>query len=160
MYQEEYPMSRADRTEIMIGLKPEILEFYPRDQQWILRNLTTKEYVRGEVIALKEEYIHGPKIDVFGFAEVLITRISWSNEPIQSKHGSNMSPGKWAGHRFDITPMAYHERDNKDEEWTDVSDEVFREIDMIVGGEQGEDWRDQLARSYRKATAQSLMSFT
>lgn len=159
-YEAQYPMSRADRTEIMMGLKPEILEFYPHDQKWILRNLTTKEYVRGEVIALKEEFIHGPQIDVLGFAEVLITRISWSREPIRSKRGPNMTPGKWAGHRFDITPLAYHERDNKDEQWKDVSNEVFREIDQIVGGEQGDDWRDRLAGSYRKATAQSLMSFT
>lgn len=159
-YEAEHPMSAADRTEIMMGLKPEILEFYPHDQQWILRNLTTKEYVRGEVIALKEEFIHGPQIDVFGFAEILIPRISWSSEPVRIGRCPNISHGKWAGHRFDITPFAFHAQQVQDGGWRDVSDEVFREADLIIGGEQGDDWRDQLARSYRKATAQSLMSFS
>lgn len=159
-YEAQHSMSSADRTEIMTGLKPEVLEFYPNDQQWILRNLTTKEYVRGEVIALNDEFLHGPHINVFGFAEVLITRIAWSKGPIRRKRGPNMSPGKWAGHRFDITPFAYHERDTKDGEWKDVSDEVFRDIDLIVSGEMGDSWRDQLARTYRQATAQSLMDVT
>lgn len=159
-YESQHPMSSVDRTEIMMGLKPEILEFYPGDQQWILRNLTMREYVRGEVIALKEELIHGPQIDAFGFAEVLISRISWSDKPVQMGRCPNIAHGKWAGHRFDITPYAFHESIRDDEDWTDVSDEVFREIDMIVGGEKGDDWRDQLARSQRKATAQPLMEYS
>lgn len=31
-YESHCSMSEADRVEIMMGLKPEILEFYPRDQ--------------------------------------------------------------------------------------------------------------------------------
>lgn len=159
-YESQHPMSKADRTEIMMGLKPEILEFYPHDQQWILRNLTTREYVRGEVIALKEEFIHGPQIDVFGFAEILISRISWSDRPVQVGRCPNIARGNWAGHRFDITPSAFHERIRDDEHWRDVSDGVFRDIDLIVGGEKGDDWRDQLARSQRQATAQPLMEYS
>ncbi|KAJ5979741.1 hypothetical protein N7481_007039 [Penicillium waksmanii] len=78
-YESHYPMPEVDRVEIMMGLKPEILEFFPRDQTWILRNLTTKEFVRGEAIALRCEFMHGPQIDVLDFAEILVSRISWSD---------------------------------------------------------------------------------
>lgn len=44
-------------------------DFFPKDQPWILRNLTTQEYVRSEAIAIKPEYIHGPNIDVLGFGK-------------------------------------------------------------------------------------------
>ena len=71
-YEASHCMGSANRAEIMMGLKPELLEFYPHDQRLILRNLTTREYVRGEVIALKEEFIHGPQIEVFGFAKCIL----------------------------------------------------------------------------------------
>ncbi|KAJ5691991.1 hypothetical protein N7462_001414 [Penicillium macrosclerotiorum] len=159
-YEAKHHMSQTDRAEIMMGLKPEILEFYPRDQRWILRNLTTKEYVRGEVIALKEEFIHGPQIDVIGFSEILISRISWSSQPERVGWSENITKGKWAGHRFDITPLSLHEERSKNEVWEDVSDEILREIDLIIGGEHGDDWRDLMARQYRKIVRPTLEGFS
>lgn len=153
-------MGSADRAEIMMGLKPEILEFYPGDRRWILRNLTTREYVRGDVIALKEEFIHGPQIEVFGFAEVLISRISWSPQPEKIGGGNNITRGKWAGHRFDITPLAWLKEKYSKETWKDVSNEVLREIDLILGGQMGDDWRDQMARNYRKHAKQALVEYS
>ncbi|KAJ5110641.1 hypothetical protein N7532_001176, partial [Penicillium argentinense] len=142
------PMSKADAMEIMMGLKPEKLELYPRDQVWILRNLTTKEYVRGEVIALKQDFIHGPQIDVFGFAEVLISRIAWSDEPERIGRCKNVARGKWAGHRFDVTPLSLLEQLDDGASWVDVSNEVLREIDLMVSGENGDNWRDKLAGQF------------
>ncbi|KAL7271154.1 hypothetical protein RUND412_006104, partial [Rhizina undulata] len=60
---------------------PEFSMFYPGNRHWILRNLTTREYVRSESIALKPEYIHGPKIDFLGFGQVVLSRICWSSDP-------------------------------------------------------------------------------
>ncbi|KAJ5377972.1 uncharacterized protein N7496_005381 [Penicillium cataractarum] len=159
-YEAGHYMGTANRAEIMMGLKPEILEFYPRDQRWILRNLTTREYVRGEVIALKEEFIHGPQIEVFGFAEVLISRISWSTQPEKIGGGNNITRGKWAGHRFDITPLAWLQEKHGKEPWRDVSNEILREIDLILGGRMGDDWRDQMARNYRKHAKQALVEYS
>lgn len=159
-YEAKNPMSEADRAEVMMGLKPEILEFYPRDQEWVLRNLTAKEYIRGGVIALKEEFIHGPQIDVVGFAEVLLLRISWSSEPVRSGKSGNIARGKWAGHRFDITPLAIH-KDRPDRwEWKDVSDEVFREVDVVLSGQRGDDWREELTRQHLITTVPMFMGYS
>lgn len=149
-YEDTHPMSEADRAEIIMGLKPEILEFFPRDQSWILRNLTTKEYVRGEVIALKQEFVHGPNIEVLGFAEILISRISWSSGEIQFGKDKNLARGKWAGHRFDITTLSVHEETTGRDEWKDISDEILREIDVIIGSQKGDDWRELLSRRHQK----------
>lgn len=154
-YEASHHMGSANRAEIMMGLKPEILEFYPRNQRWILRNLTTREYVRGEVIALKDEFIHGPQIEIFGFAEVLISRICWSTEPEKIGGADNITRGKWAGHRFDITPLAWLKEKHGGEGWKDVSNDILREIDLTLGGQIGDDWRDQMARNYRKHVKQA-----
>ncbi|KAI0449726.1 hypothetical protein F5B21DRAFT_493375 [Xylaria acuta] len=50
----------------------------PTDQQWIPRSLTTKQIVLADAIALLPGYIHGPKIEVLGFGEVVLSRICWS----------------------------------------------------------------------------------
>lgn len=159
-YEAANPMCEADRAEVMMGLKPEILEFYPRDQEWVLRNLTVKEVIRGGVIALKEEFIHGPQIDVLGFAEVLLLRISWSSEPVRSGKSGDIARGKWAGHRFDITPLAIHNERGDVEEWKDVSDEVFREIDVILSGQKGDDWREQLTGQHSITTVPMFMGYS
>lgn len=159
-YEASHYMGSANRAEIMMGLKPEVLEFYPRNQAWILRNLTTREYVRGEVIALKDEFIHGPQIEVFGFAEVLISRICWSTEPEKIGGRDNITRGKWAGHRFDITPLAWLNEKHGREGWKDVSNDILREIDLTLGGQIGDDWRDQMARNYRKHAKQALVEYS
>ncbi|KAJ6153717.1 hypothetical protein N7470_006676 [Penicillium chermesinum] len=136
-YEATHPMSEADHAEIMMGLKPEMLDFYPRDQPWILRNLTTKEYVRGEVIALKGEFVQGPNIEVLGFAEILVSRISWSSREAYFGRDKNLAHGKWAGHRFDITTLPAHEERAGNDGWRDVSDEVLRDLDVIIGSQKG-----------------------
>ncbi|EFY91376.1 hypothetical protein J3459_009764 [Metarhizium acridum] len=102
--------------------------YFPEDQPWILRNLTTKEFVRSEAVALKPQYIRGPSIDVLGFGDVLLYRILWSKP-----RGifPDMYRGIWAGHRFDIVALAKHKEDTKGTEWRDVSEEVAKEIATI-----------------------------
>ncbi|KAJ5633587.1 hypothetical protein N7528_001429 [Penicillium herquei] len=159
-YESHHRMTSADRTEIIMGLKPEILEFYPRNQPWVLRNLTTKEYVRGEAIALKDLFVHGPHIDVIGFSEVLLSRISWSSQPVEVGHGKDMAHGKWAGHRFEISPLATLKRGSDSAEWVDVSDELLRELDVILTSQKGDDWRDTLSRRYQKVPAAVALGYS
>jgi hypothetical protein len=136
-----YGMSDSDRSEIIETVRPESSQFYPGDVPWILRNLTTQEYVRSDVIALKPEHIHGPNIEFLGFGEVVLSRICWSSDPsVNMAYNGNIHRGVWAGHRFDITTRARHEQDVK-EEWKDVSEEVAREIASIWESEYGGDWR-------------------
>jgi len=126
------------RSEIVVQES----KYYPEDQPWILRNLTTKEFVRSEAIALRPEDIHGPRIEGLGFGEVVVSRISWSTSPTMSiSDKSKIHRGVWAGHRFDITTLARHVKETKGEEWRDVSEEVAREIAGIWEDEYGPDWR-------------------
>ncbi|KIX03232.1 uncharacterized protein Z518_06784 [Rhinocladiella mackenziei CBS 650.93] len=118
--------------------------YYPEDQPWILRNLTAKEFVRSEAIALKPEFIHGPNIDVLGFGEVILSRIWSTSHSRHVKDPSEIRRGVWAGHRFDITTLARHVEETKGADWNDVSKEVARDIASIWESEYGPDWHATL----------------
>lgn len=118
--------------------------FFPEYEPWTLRNLTTKEYVRADKLAISKEFIHGPHIDVIGFGEVVILRTCWSTIPIGDRGKvSEMHRGKWAGHRLNITTTPRHKEEvgEAQKEWKDVSIEVRREIAYLWKREFGPDWR-------------------
>ncbi|GFP53144.1 hypothetical protein TASIC1_0002032800 [Trichoderma asperellum] len=132
---------------VNIGLRPRSdREFFPTNEPWILRNLTQKQFVRAEAIALKPEFIHGPDINILGFSEVLLSRICWSSSPAFGiEDPTNICRGVWAGHRFDITTLARHrEKTAGENDWVDVSDEVAQEIATIWQSNLGADWREFL----------------
>ncbi|KAJ9311069.1 hypothetical protein DTO271D3_8658 [Paecilomyces variotii] len=115
---------------------PPLKTFYPEDQPWVLRNLTTREFVRAEAIALKKEHIHGPDIDFRGFGELVVSRICWTSDPsVSMKNTTRIHRGIWAGYRFDITTLARHEADMKNDTWKDVSEKLKKELDTIWYGE-------------------------
>lgn len=117
--------------------------YFPASQQWILRNLTTKQLVRSEAIALSPDYIHGPFIDVIGFGEVVMSRICWpSSSSVGMTDTSNFSTGVWAGHCFDITTLSRHEAETDAAEWNNVSEGIAKEVASIWEAEYGVDWRD------------------
>ncbi|UKZ74034.1 hypothetical protein TrVFT333_001688 [Trichoderma virens FT-333] len=123
--------------------------YFPRDQPWILRNLTAKEFVRSEAIALRPEFIHGPFIDGFGFGEVIISRICWSTFPCSSMNCAvPIHRGVWAGHGFDITTLAKHRAGTTEAEWRDVSEEVASEIAIICEAKYGPDWREIICKQH------------
>ncbi|KAJ2784318.1 hypothetical protein H4R18_001204 [Coemansia javaensis] len=79
----------------------------------ILRNLTTKEYVRRSGIKRRNG---------LGFA--VMSRIPWSTDPSVSIECSfAVHRGVWAGHRFDITTTDLVALDDS---WRDVTEEVDR----------------------------------
>ena len=120
---------RSDRLLIEDALEPKLSRFYPADRPWILRNLTTKEFVRSGAIAPKPEYIHGPITDRVGFGEVVLWRTygaMWNRE-IPQKYW-DMPKKSWSGHAFDIVPLQSHTENTKGEEWKDSSDEVGKEM--------------------------------
>jgi len=59
---------------------PSSSTFYPGDREWIVRNLTTGEFVRSTEFALKprlaypETYISSPRIKGVGFSKIVIMR--------------------------------------------------------------------------------------
>ncbi|KAM0518106.1 hypothetical protein ACHAPE_004513 [Trichoderma viride] len=124
-------------------------DYFPTDHPWILRNLTTKQFVRAEAIALKPEFIKGPHIIGLGFGEVLLSRITWAGAALEIDDPTIIYRGIWAGHCFDITTVTRHERKTiGDEEWTDVSDEVVEEIATIWESYFGADWHETLCQIF------------
>ncbi|CZR64354.1 uncharacterized protein PAC_14252 [Phialocephala subalpina] len=136
-------MAEGDRMKIQHTLG--FSQFYGSDESWILRNLTTKEFVRSEAIAIKPEYIHGPYIEYLGFGEVILSRICWSSTAILDiRYRGPINRGVWAGHSFDITTLDRHKEKATvaKEEWKDISEEVSKEVAEIWASEWGENWRE------------------
>ena len=125
-------------------LRYKLSDFCPKDQPWILRNLTTQEYVRSEAIAIKPEDIHGPNIDVLGFGEFIWSRICWSTEASCSYNfEAEICRGPWAGHRFDITTLDRHNQGAlKGTEWKDVSEEIADWVEKLWSEVYGSNWRE------------------
>ncbi|KAL7938060.1 hypothetical protein V8C35DRAFT_330131, partial [Trichoderma chlorosporum] len=131
--------------------------YYPQDEQWILRNLTLKEFVRAEAIALKPEFIRGPFIDGVGFGFILISRILWSTYDCDSMECEiPLHRGIWAGHKFDITTWKKHKAETgDDDEWDDKSEEVTEEIPTICESIYGPEWREIICKQVDDARGAS-----
>ncbi|KAK8917829.1 hypothetical protein H634G_10598 [Metarhizium anisopliae BRIP 53293] len=126
---------------------PRYSEYFPQDQPWILRNLTTKQFVRAEAIALQREFIHGPDIDFLGFGHAILLRICWSSQPVPEVAPANIVRGIWAGHCFDITMLAKHQEETgAGQGWTDISDEIAKEIAAFCEANVGHGWRSRLCQ--------------
>jgi hypothetical protein len=125
---------------------------FPEDRKWVLRNLTTKEFVRAESMALRPEFVQGPFVRGLGFGAAVLAQICWSST---GKCGFNDScweydqgfgtgsdsdivlpslrrphRGVWVGHRFDITT---EDRVSEEDGWKDVGGEVVEEIHTLLG---------------------------
>lgn len=106
--------------------------YFPTDRAWVLRNLTKREYVRAEALALYPDECQGPFVGVPGvrpgLGEVVMSRIVWSSDiSDECYYGEGITRGVWAGDRFDIRAVGTVdlEGDNEfDEPWKDVSTEV------------------------------------
>ncbi|KIM96930.1 hypothetical protein OIDMADRAFT_169714 [Oidiodendron maius Zn] len=124
-----------------------LTDFLQDEQLWVLRNLSTYEYVRAEAIALKPEYIHGPFLDYIGFGEVIMSRASWSSDPSCAMgYDRDITRGVWAGDRFDIVPLRCLADGNDKQKWIDISDKVVRKIADIWDSEFGSNWREDFPK--------------
>ncbi|KFZ10050.1 hypothetical protein V501_05354 [Pseudogymnoascus sp. VKM F-4519 (FW-2642)] len=123
-------------------------DFTPRQESWILRNLTRKEFVTAEGIALEKDFIDGPFIFGIGFGDVVVARTLWSSKGTSHLgYRDQIGRGIWAGHRFDIITRSQHDEATKGEEWKDVSAEVRLEIAGIWESQYGPNWVDE--RNFR-----------
>ena len=115
-------------------MDPKLSTFYPKSRSWVLRNLTTQEYVRSESISREEvNGDNGPHIGKPGFGEVILSRICWS---ARDELGNGLKHrGEWAGHRLDIVTLDRFEQEKKlgDMKWKDVSEEVASEFSKVWG---------------------------
>ncbi|KAI1262881.1 hypothetical protein F5Y18DRAFT_429752 [Xylariaceae sp. FL1019] len=111
--------------------------FFPGDQPWLLRNLTTKQIVRAAPSTDYSRTAYGP-LSAKWFGLVLFFRTRWFSSP--SEFLRSFGRGVWAGHRFEITTVARHETKTRGAEWNDVTDEVYQEVAAIMKRECGKDW--------------------
>ncbi len=149
---EWHHLPNSLKAQISIELRSyELSKFYAVNQPWILRNLTTQEYVRSEAIAIKPEDIRGPHIRGRGFGEVVMSRTCWSTDgTCGMKNRHDIHRGVWAGHHFDIRTLESHRQGSLGlTEWKDVSEEVANEMDRLWTEEFGSDWRDHIRHDFR-----------
>ncbi|KAF3491839.1 uncharacterized protein GIQ15_01356 [Arthroderma uncinatum] len=122
-------------------------DFYPTTREWVLRNLTTREFVRPTAVALREDLIHGPFIDILGYGEIILSKTCWS---------PGIYKGVWAGHALDIVPSTYL---NDDGLWKDISRQVAGELMDIWGRGYGNDWKSRIIESNVQRASVNLASF-
>ncbi|KAJ7196046.1 hypothetical protein GGX14DRAFT_673708, partial [Mycena pura] len=100
----------------------------------VLRNLTRQQYVReSAILELQNEY------DDIGFGEVVLCRICLSSDPMTSmsqRYAGDIHRGVWAGDRFDVVSAEWLVT-GAASGWTDVSNEVLKEVEEIWIAEYG-----------------------
>ena len=101
----------------------------PADSPWMLRNLTTKQFVRCVPRADSKGqrgYIDHPDCKGLHVSDILTIRIRWT----QPHNWDTITPfnmcGPWAGHSFDIVALDEN-RAALSEAWVDVTDAIVEE---------------------------------
>ncbi|KAL8746758.1 MAG: hypothetical protein Q9190_001276 [Brigantiaea leucoxantha] len=136
VYGETGHLPKSEREEVRCFTHGKtIADYYPETESWILRNLTTAEYVHGDRLsaAFRDHgYQRGPHVGEPGFGDAIMCRICWStvNSSVPLVKGKHR--GVWAGHRFEICTEKVHAL-KSDCDWKDVTDEIIEELWIVLG---------------------------
>ncbi|EJD54097.1 hypothetical protein AURDEDRAFT_157353 [Auricularia subglabra TFB-10046 SS5] len=88
----------------------------------VLRNLSKKQYVRGDVLqAAQNENRSGPEFKELLVGDLAAFSICWSSDP-STNMNADITRGEWAGDRFDVVPFAGADLGG----WNDVSGTLVR----------------------------------
>ena len=101
----------------------------PADAPWVLRNLTTKEFVRCLPRADSQGrrgYVDHAKFKGLRVNDALTMRIFWTLPYTWRTFSQRNMFGQWAGHSFDIVALDEN-RSALGEAWVDVTDAVVEE---------------------------------
>ncbi|MCJ1458681.1 hypothetical protein MMC28_009055 [Mycoblastus sanguinarius] len=103
---------------------------------WILRNLTTKEYVRccpRSESGKRQGYVDDPEVNRLRIDDILVMRIFWTTRrPRPRMKHNEIYRGQWAGHCFDIVELREENLATGDE-WKDVTKSVVQEAQKLYG---------------------------
>ncbi|KAF2004224.1 hypothetical protein P154DRAFT_519449 [Amniculicola lignicola CBS 123094] len=148
--------SAADWIEIERDLSCHYM--FPQDRVWVLRNLTTSQYVRSDQLHPNPQAVKEAKEPIisiyerlrrfvrtsqqrrtddcpFTLAQVLLCMTRWSTRrffpPEAGPHGLN---GSWVGHRFDIVTLDRHNSEEDPAGWTDASEEAVKFVLDVRNG--------------------------
>jgi hypothetical protein len=131
---ENFPARLARKLGVEFLGRCSALRGSSPDALWVLRNLTTREYVRcrpGEVPMGAKGLVdcEDGKVKV-RVDDVLLLRICWSKLDVwEDRQGLGIYRGKWAGHCFDIVPW---EKLDGDKGWMDCTDEVLEQAREVA----------------------------
>ncbi|KAI0758868.1 hypothetical protein C8Q74DRAFT_1372777 [Fomes fomentarius] len=134
---ESFKKDPDSRSESRADPRPARPALPPRDD-WVVCNLTTKQYVCAKAIA----EIAGEPNDVGPFlprchpdlGHVILYQICWSVVPVERDflwYRGNIARGKWAGHRFVITTLDRMPAVAEGEIWEDISAKVAEDLEII-----------------------------
>lgn len=115
-----------------------------KEHPWVLCNLTTGEYVRAEVmwrvyLEQKNEDLrniephYGPVWEGGEYPTLvtaIVMRFAWAHysRDHELPAGRKSISGAWAGHRFEVVPLANMRQLEDGKHWEDVSEEIAKEI--------------------------------
>ncbi|KAJ7776787.1 hypothetical protein DFH07DRAFT_911667 [Mycena maculata] len=123
------------RTNSPVSLRRQLSTPAPT-QLSVLRNLSRHQYVRESALIAWRE---GAQAEIkgtenVGFGEIVFSRICLSSDPsVSMSYDGDIHRGVWAGDRFDLvsSETEWLEGLGEDSGWTDVSDEVLKEVEAI-----------------------------
>lgn len=103
--------------------------FFPDDQKWVLRNLTTHEFIRSEALAGNSSQT-GRHIKDLGFEHLILFRTFWSSSSWSAEFNRrSVHHGIWAGHRFEITVLDRHTKSMQSGvAWKDISEDAIKDM--------------------------------
>jgi hypothetical protein len=129
-----FPARQARKMSAEFLARCSALRASSPDALWVLRNLTTREYVRcrpgkgtieGRGLVDCKDGSVKVRID-----DVLLMRICWTRLAVwEDTQELGIFRGKWAGHCFDIVPW---ERLDDRDGWRDCTDEVVEQARFVA----------------------------
>lgn len=115
--------------------------FFPRDQTWVLRNLTKKEFVSSDDLEGTELPIPLPRENhddevktiekALTFEDVFLVKTHWSNIVSYDMEDLGCNEGEWAGDCFDIITLDAHQLSSEDDGWKDVGESVVERMGEV-----------------------------
>jgi hypothetical protein len=105
---------------------------FPKSKHWLLRNLTAQETVSSE--RLGDLVAQCSSASPLSLDEVLLMRTAWTSYPSYGDPTNGpmkYHKGAWAGHCFDIVPVGSLTSKNDTPRWTDVTEVVVKEAEIL-----------------------------
>ncbi|KAF8058673.1 hypothetical protein FPV67DRAFT_512876 [Lyophyllum atratum] len=116
-------------------------------ESYVLRNVTTKEYIRGAAVREAWNTPDMPYLRALRFMHLLVLRITWSQDSsLNIRYGGpiQVHRGVWAGHRFDFSYIeTVEDGQGTIGDWKDVSKVAIDEL-VAVFAEEAEEMNEYL----------------
>ena len=134
MTDEAQHLPKPLRSELLDFIfDDDVSAYYPDTESWVLRNLTSSEFVRGDALVAaipRSDRGNGPDLGYPGFGDAIANRIFWSEDPASIPDDIDCH-GVWAGHRFEICTEKAHVS-KSDTGWKDVTKYVAKELKAVI----------------------------